>query len=257
MASVEISEACMGRRIAIIGAGAVGAYVGGYLARAGEDVTVVDPWPEHVEHMRREGLELSGLSDEECFSTPITAMHITDVQSFARAGAIDIAFICMKSYDTGWATMLVKDYLAPGGFVVSLQNCINEERIAGIVGWGKTLGCIASQIAVELCGPGQVRRGVPRGGDGGRPAAVLHRQQQSHDEPVGRTLVEARRQRHAQRGFRGIGTEQHRMRSRARHPMAVHACRRRGREGGHRPGLSTGDHLQVPARGVARRHGGR
>lgn len=155
----------MGKRIAIVGAGAVGAYVGGYLARAGEDVTLIDPWPEHVEHMRREGLRLSGLSEEECFSTPVAAIHLTQVQSFARDGAIDIAFICMKSYDTEWATMLVKDYLSPGGFVVSLQNCINEDRIAGIVGWGRTLGCIASQIAVELSGPGQVRRGVPRGGD--------------------------------------------------------------------------------------------
>jgi phage-related protein len=33
---------------------------------------------------------------------------------------------------------LVKSYPAPGGYVVSLQNCINEERITGVVGWGRT-----------------------------------------------------------------------------------------------------------------------
>jgi 2-dehydropantoate 2-reductase len=155
----------MGKRIVIVGAGAVGAYVGGHLARAGEDVTLIDPWPAHVEKMRAEGLSLEGLSEEECFSTPVQAMHITDVQELARTGPVDIAFVCTKSYDTEWATTLIRDYLAPAGYVVSLQNCINEHRIAAIVGWGKTIGCIASQIAVDLVAPGEVRRGVPRGGN--------------------------------------------------------------------------------------------
>jgi 2-dehydropantoate 2-reductase len=155
----------MSKRIAIVGAGAVGGYVGGYLARAGQDVTLIDPWPEHVEKMRADGLSLQGLSEEECFTTPVKAMHITDVQELARTGPVDIGFVCTKSYDTEWATMLIRNYLAPSGYVVSLQNCINENRIAAIVGWGKTLGCIASQIAVELTAPGQVRRGVPRGGN--------------------------------------------------------------------------------------------
>ncbi len=61
----------------------------------------------------------------------------------------------MKSYDTAWATTLIKQYLAPNGYVVSLQNCMNEETIAGIVGWGKTLGSIASSITVELHAPGR------------------------------------------------------------------------------------------------------
>lgn len=155
----------MPKRIVIVGAGAVGGYVGGYLSRAGKDVTLIDPWPAHVEKMRTDGLTLQGLSEEECFNTPVKAMHVTEVQGLARTGPVDIAFVCMKSYDTEWATTLIRDYLAPGGYVVSLQNCINEYRIAGIVGWGKTIGCIASQIAVELVAPGEVRRGVPRGGN--------------------------------------------------------------------------------------------
>lgn len=155
----------MSRRIAIVGSGAVGAYLGGYLARAGEDVTLIDAWPEHVERMRAHGLSLSGLSEEECFTTPVRSMHITEVQSLARTGPVDVAFVCTKSYDTEWATRLIRDYLAPTGFVVSLQNCINEPRIAAVVGWGRTLGCIASQIAVDLVAPGEVRRGVPRGGN--------------------------------------------------------------------------------------------
>ena len=47
-------------RIGIIGAGAIGGVVGGLLAKAGHDVTLVDPWPEHVEQMKHGGLRLSG-----------------------------------------------------------------------------------------------------------------------------------------------------------------------------------------------------
>jgi len=155
----------MGKRIAFIGAGAVGSYVGGHMARIGANVTLIDPWPAHVDSMREHGLRLSGVTDEENVTVKVRAMHLTEVQQFPREGLIDIAFNCMKSYDTEWATMMIKDYLAPGGYVVSLQNCINEERIAGIVGWGRTVGCIASRISVELTGPGTVRRGAARGGN--------------------------------------------------------------------------------------------
>ena len=152
------------QRILIVGAGAVGSYVGGYLARSGEDVTLIDPWPAHVERMREKGLRLAGLTDAECFETAVQALHLTDVQRLARERPIDIAFLCVKSYDTAWATMLIKDYLAPTGFVVSLQNCINEETIADIVGWGRTVGCVAGKLFLELNEPGEVTRSIPLGG---------------------------------------------------------------------------------------------
>jgi 2-dehydropantoate 2-reductase len=153
-------------RILILGAGAVGAYVGGHLALKGRDVTLVDPWPGHVDAMNANGLRLEGMSAAECFTVAVRARHLTEVQGFSREGPFDVAFVCMKSYDTAWATHLLKDYLAPAGFVVSLQNCINEETIAGVVGWGKTVGCIASKISVELMGPARVKRGVPKGPPG-------------------------------------------------------------------------------------------
>jgi 2-dehydropantoate 2-reductase len=86
------------------------------------------------------------------------------VQQLIKQRPFDIAFLCVKSYDTEWATHLIKNYLAPGGYVVSLQNCINEERIAAIVGWGKVMGCIASLIAAELVAPGRVKRTIHLGG---------------------------------------------------------------------------------------------
>lgn len=151
-------------KIAIVGAGALGGHVGAYLTRDGQDVTLVDPWPENVEVMRAQGVTLEGQTPPECFTTKVDAIHITELQRAARDRLFDIAFVSMKSYDTVWATQMIAQYLAPAGYVVSLQNSINEERIASVVGWGKTVGCIASTIAVELTGPGRVQRNVALGG---------------------------------------------------------------------------------------------
>src|SRR5499427_1615104 len=154
----------MGYKIVIVGAGAVGGYAGAHMVQAGEDVTFIDPWPEHVEQMRKQGLRVTHARDVPEFTVPVRALHVTDVQQLAKEAPVDIAFVCMKSYDTAWATMMIQQYLAPNGFVVSLQNCMNEETIAGIVGWGKTLGCIASSITVNLPEPGHIHRGAGKCG---------------------------------------------------------------------------------------------
>src|SRR3982074_2492396 len=134
----------MGRRIAIVGAGAVGGYAGAHMVQAGEDVTFIDPWPEHVEHMRKHGLRVTHAKDVAEFSVPVRALHITDAQRLAKERPVDIAFVCMKSYDTAWATALIRQYLAPDGYVVSLQNCMNEEPNPRLGAWGQTGGVIAS-----------------------------------------------------------------------------------------------------------------
>ena len=155
----------MGKRIAFVGAGALGGYVGGTFAHLGHDVTLIDAWPENIETIRRRGLELDGLTPEERFTvTKAKTMHLTEVQSLAKH-PIDIAFVSVKSYDTAWATMMIRQYLSPEGYVVSLQNCLNEETIAGIVGWGRTVGVVASLISVDMYEAGKVRRTIAKGGD--------------------------------------------------------------------------------------------
>ena len=42
----------MDKRIAVVGVGAVGGYTGAHMVRAGEDVTLIDFWPAHVEEMK-------------------------------------------------------------------------------------------------------------------------------------------------------------------------------------------------------------
>ena len=102
-----------------------------WLAHTGEDVTLIDFWPENIEAIRSRGLELDGVTPEEKFTvTKAKTMHLTEMEALSRQKPIDIAFVSMKSYDTEWATALIKQYLAPDGYVVSLQNCLNEERIA-------------------------------------------------------------------------------------------------------------------------------
>jgi 2-dehydropantoate 2-reductase len=153
----------MGKRIAVIGAGAVGGYLGGHLARTGHDVTLIDPWPEHIETIRARGLHLSGMTDEETYIVRVPTMHLTEVQSISKQKPIDIAIVSVKSYDTEWATMLIRPYLSPDGFVVSAQNSINEEKIASVVGWGRTVGCIvANNFGVDLHEAGRIRRTMPR-----------------------------------------------------------------------------------------------
>jgi 2-dehydropantoate 2-reductase len=79
----------------------------------------------------------------------------------------DIVFVAMKSYDTEWATHFIKRYLSPTGFVVCAQNSINDETIARIVGYERTVGLIMSAITVHLVEPGHVVRGAPPGRDRG------------------------------------------------------------------------------------------
>src|SRR3979409_562574 len=148
----------MDKRIVVVGAGGVRGDTGGNLGHNGFDVTLIDPWPEHIETIRRDGLALEGITPDEFVLARPKTLHLTEIQRPPKGPPIDIAFISVKSYDTEWATMMIRQYLAPSGYVVSLQNCINEERIAGHVGWGRPVGAIAAILSAELYAPGKIRR---------------------------------------------------------------------------------------------------
>jgi 2-dehydropantoate 2-reductase len=149
----------VGKRIAIVGAGAIGGYCGACMVRAGEDVIFVDAWAEHVQAMRRDGLHVTCVEPGNSFHLPVVrALHISDVPQLIKEPPTDVAFIAVKSYDTQWATALMLPYMAPGGVFVSLQNSINEEAIAAVAGWGRTMGCVVAGIGGELTAAGQVAR---------------------------------------------------------------------------------------------------
>jgi 2-dehydropantoate 2-reductase len=154
------------KRIVMVGTGALGGYIGGNLAHQGFDVTFVDMWQENLDAIRTRGLELDGVTREEKFTVKTDkTLHLDKIQVLGKGKPVDIAFVSVKSYDTERVTKAIKPFLAPDGCVVSLQNCINEDTIAGIVGADKTLGVIASIISVELYEPGRIRRMAAKGGD--------------------------------------------------------------------------------------------
>jgi 2-dehydropantoate 2-reductase len=173
-------------RYAIVGAGSVGGLIGAQLTRAGHDTVLVDQWPEHVDVMQRHGicLDLSGKQ----ITVPVHALHLYEVQSLLR-NPIDMALLCVKSYDTAWATALIRDYLTEEGCVASVQNSFNESDIADVVGWDRVMGCIVNTIGVELHGPGHIVRWAP-------PAAAgfpVFRVGEAHGRitPRARALAEA------------------------------------------------------------------
>jgi 2-dehydropantoate 2-reductase len=142
--------------VTIFGAGAVGGYVGGLLADSGYDITLVDMWQAHVDAIRDKGLEVSG-PEGSVVARP-KALTIGEFTSTVFERPIDIAFVCVKSYDTEWIATLLKPHLAPQGYAVSLQNCLNESTLARVVGPKRTLGCVVASISVELFEPGRIRR---------------------------------------------------------------------------------------------------
>src|SRR5438067_1603561 len=150
-------------RIAFMGGGAIGSYVGAYLTRAGYRPTIVDPWPANVETMRDAGVSVT--DSQGTFTERVDALHLCEVQAVRQP--FDIVFIAMKSYDTAWAATLMKGYLAPTGCMVSAQNGLNDETIARIAGYERTVGCTISSITVSLEGPGRVVRGGRSGRDRG------------------------------------------------------------------------------------------
>jgi 2-dehydropantoate 2-reductase len=148
-------------RIGIMGAGAIGCNVGGMLARAGHDITLIDQWPAHVEKIKADGLTLSGTWPD--YVVPIRALHLYEAQSIQEP--FDAAFLAVKGYDTEWATMFILRFLKePDGVVVDFQNGINDERVAAVAGRHRTLGCVIT-IGAGLYEPGVALRTDPIGTD--------------------------------------------------------------------------------------------
>ncbi len=134
--------------ITILGAGAIGGTVGAFLSDAGYDVTLVDVVREHVDAMNADGLRISGLRGDRRF--PVRAVHADDLE--APLGA---TFLCVKGHFTADAIKQYGPLLADDGFVLSLQNGLNEPIIAGAVGEERTVGCFV-HFGADYIEPGHI-----------------------------------------------------------------------------------------------------
>jgi 2-dehydropantoate 2-reductase len=140
-------------KMAVFGAGAIGSTLGGYLRRAGADVTLIDMWSAHVEQMRTHGLTVTTTDDE--FTVPVKAVHLADVSNIRES--FDVVFFALKSYDSDWGVRCIAPLLKPAGVLVCAQNGINEDVLAATVGYTRLIGCVVT-FGAALQGPGHVTR---------------------------------------------------------------------------------------------------
>lgn len=146
------------RRVAVIGAGAIGASVAADIARSGRGVTVVDQWPAHVDAIRDRGLTVTIAGETTRVTMP--ALHLCELAQ--TRDKFDVAMIGVKSYDTRWTAELIKRYLQPDATVIGLQNSLCDDEIVAAVGLGRTLGCVV-ELAAEIVEPGVLVRHTPPG----------------------------------------------------------------------------------------------
>ena len=149
----------MGKKIAVLGAGAIGSSVGADLTKTGLDPLIIDQWPQHVEAMKMSGLHI-GMTDED-LKIPVRACHLCELATLNEE--FDIVLLIVKSYDTRWMAELIKPYLKSGGGLVGVQNSMNDDAIAGIIGRERTVGCVV-ELSAEVFMPGVVQRNTTRKG---------------------------------------------------------------------------------------------
>jgi 2-dehydropantoate 2-reductase len=140
-------------KIAVVGAGAVGGYFGGMLARAGAPVVMIGRTP-FVQAAKKTGLTLDTLHFKE--TVPVEAAIELD----AARGA-DIVLFCVKTTDTAATARALVPLLAPNALVVSMQNGVdNVEQIRDASGI-EALGAVV-YVAASVPQPAHVKH-VGRG----------------------------------------------------------------------------------------------
>jgi 2-dehydropantoate 2-reductase len=147
------------KKIAVLGCGAIGSSASADLIEAGYDVTVIDQWPAHVDAMKANGLHVR-MKDREV-KVPVRAFHLCDLASANLH--FDIVLLASKSNDSRWMAEFIKPYLKADGVVVGLQNGMNDDAIASIVGRERTVGCVV-ELQAELFTPGEIQRNTTRTG---------------------------------------------------------------------------------------------
>jgi 2-dehydropantoate 2-reductase len=156
-------------RVAVMGAGAIGTWMGAALAGAGVDTTLVARGA-HLEALRAGGARLLGPDGERI--VPVRA-----VGSPAECGPVDVIIVAVKAHDLAVAGPLMAPLLGPGTTIVSAQNGVPWWWFHGVAGSyaGRTVkavdpvGAVTAALApartlgsvvylgASLAGPGVVR----------------------------------------------------------------------------------------------------
>ena len=136
-------------QVAVLGAGAVGCFYGGMLARAGHCVTLIGR-PQHVQVFETQGLRMQTQTFDE------TVKVHASTEAPAVAGA-DLVLFAVKSPDTEAAGAQMREHLKPGALVLCLQNGVdNAERLRAVL-TGVQVAAAVVYVATEMAGPGHLR----------------------------------------------------------------------------------------------------
>lgn len=120
-------------RKAIYGAGSLGTILGAYMTAKGEDIDLINRNKAHVEALRENGATITGTVS---FNQKVKALFPEEME-----GLYDIIFLMTKQQANAEVVTRLKDFLAPDGVIVTLQNGLPEPGIAEIVGEERVLGC--------------------------------------------------------------------------------------------------------------------
>jgi 2-dehydropantoate 2-reductase len=137
--------------ILIWGAGAIGGCVAAFFAKSAVPTIVVDRSPEHVQAINLNGLKIQGPVTE--FIQPLKAVLPEDLH-----GVFQCIFLAVKAQDTREAVQQILPHLSDDGVVVSLQNGLNENLIAAIVGKSRTVSGFVN-FAADFIEPGTIDYG--------------------------------------------------------------------------------------------------
>ncbi|WP_050466237.1 ketopantoate reductase family protein [Herbaspirillum chlorophenolicum] len=135
-------------KVAVMGAGAVGCYYGGMLARAGHEVVLVGR-AQHVDAFNKVGLRLQA----QGFDETISVKAGTDA---AIAAGADLVLFCVKSTDTETAGAQLRQHLRSDTLVLTLQNGTdNADRLRSVI--PQPVAAAVVYVATEMAGPGHVK----------------------------------------------------------------------------------------------------
>jgi 2-dehydropantoate 2-reductase len=137
-------------KIAIMGSGGVGGYLGGLLAHAGNDVTFIARGA-HLEAIQTNGLQVKSVAGD--FHIRPQATHDP-----AEVGPVDLVLFSVKAYDTEAAGHQIRPMVGPDTAVLCVQNGVdNEEKLEAILGRGHVLGG-AVHILSTITAPGVIHQ---------------------------------------------------------------------------------------------------
>ena len=135
-------------KIAVMGAGGVGGFLGGKLAFGVREVVFVARGA-HLDALRTQGLRVVGA--EEFAVSPVNVSDQT--QAF---GKVDLILFCVKLYDTETAAAQLEPMLTDHTVVVTLQNGVeSQERIGNVIGEERVVSG-AAYFPASINVPGEI-----------------------------------------------------------------------------------------------------